>query len=173
MSKLNRQVVLKSALSGVPTDEDFRVVEAEILKPRDGEVLIRHIYLSLDPYQRSAMSGVHMSADGPLGADAMPSAETIGQVIDSRRPDFYNGDYVRHFGGWQEYSVSDGTQTYKVDPAAAPLSTYLGVLGMPGLTAYASVVKLADVQPGQSVLVSAATGPVLSLIHISEPTRLQ
>jgi NADPH-dependent curcumin reductase CurA len=164
MSKLNRRVVLNAPISGVPAASDFRVVEAAIPEPASGELLVRHIYLSLDPYQRSAMSGVHMSADGPLATDAMPSAETVGQVVDSRHPDFSAGDYVRHFGGWQEYSVSDGTQTYRIDPDAAPLSAYLGVLGMPGLTAYASVVKLADVQPGQSVLVSAATGPVGSMV---------
>jgi len=164
MSQKNRKIVLASAISGIPRAENFRVAETDIPEPGDGEILVRHIYLSLDPYQRPAIAGVHISADGALAQEEAPSAETIGQVIASRHPAFGEGDYVRHFGGWQEYSVSDGNQTFKVDPKQAPLSTYLGILGMPGLTAYASMVKLADVQAGQSVLVSAASGPVGSMI---------
>ena len=164
MSEKNKRVVLASPISGVPRAENFRVVESDIPEPGDGEMLVRHIYLSLDPYQRSAIAGVHISADGALATDQSPSAETVGQVIASRHPAFGEGDYVRHFGGWQEYSLSDGTNTFKVDPEQAPLSTYVGVLGMPGLTAYASVVKLANVQTGQSVLVSAASGPVGSMV---------
>lgn len=164
MSGTNRKVVLASSINGVPRVVNFRVIESYIPDPGDGEILIRHIYLSLDPYQRSAIAGVHLSADGALAEDEAPSAETVGQVVTSRHPEFAEGDYVRHFGGWQEYSVSDGSGTLKIDPQQAPLSTYLGILGMPGLTAYASMVKLADVQAGQSVLVSAASGPVGSMI---------
>ena len=164
MNETNRRVVLASTIRGVPRAENFRVVETDIPEPKDGEFLVRHVYLSLDPYQRSAIAGVHLSAEGALAEEEAPSAETVGQVIASRHPDFPEGTYVRHFGGWQEYSLSDGTQTFEVDPAQAPLSAYLGILGMPGLTAYASVVKLAAVQPGQSVLASAASGPVGSMI---------
>ena len=160
----NRKVVLASAVIGNPKAENFRVIDTDVPIPADGEILVRHIYLSLDPYQRSAIAGVHMSADKPLDTDEAPSAETVGQVIESKHPEFIVGDYVRHFGGWQNYSVSDGTQTYQVDGNAAPLSTYLGVLGMPGLTAYASVAKLAKLEAGQSMLVSAATGPVGSMV---------
>ena len=164
MNETNRRVVLASTIRGVPRAENFRVVETDIPEPKDGEFLVRHVYLSLDPYQRSAIAGVHLSAKGALAEEEAPSAETVGQVIASRHPEFPEGTYVRHFGGWQEYSLSDGTQTFEVDPAQAPLSAYLGILGMPGLTAYASVVKLAAVQPGQSVLASAASGPVGSMI---------
>jgi NADPH-dependent curcumin reductase CurA len=164
MSGTNRRIVLASAVSGIPRAENFRLVETDIPEPGDNEILVRHIYLSLDPYQRSAIAGIHLSADRALAKEEAPSAETVGQVIASRHPDFAEGDYVRHFGGWQEYSLSDGSRTFKVDPVQAPLSTYLGILGMPGLTAYASIVKLADVQVGQSVLVSAASGPVGSMI---------
>jgi NADPH-dependent curcumin reductase CurA len=164
MNETNRRVVLASTIRGVPRAENFRVVETDIPEPKDGEFLVRHVYLSLDPYQRSAIAGVHLSAEGALAEEEAPSAETVGQVIASRHPEFPEGTYVRHFGGWQEYSLSDGTQTFEVDPAQAPLSAYLGILGMPGLTAYASVVKLAAVQPGQSVLASAASGPVGSMI---------
>jgi len=164
MNEKNHKVVLASAISGVPRAGNFRVVETDIPAPGDGEILVRHIYLSLDPYQRLAIAGIHVTSNQALAEDEAPSAETIGQVITSRHPAFAEGDYVRHSGGWQEYSLSDGTGTFKVDPDQAPLSTYLGILGMPGLTAYASMVKLADVQAGQAVLVSAASGPVGSMI---------
>ncbi len=160
MTKVNRKVVLSSPLDGVPTPENFKLIEEPSPEPSEGTFTVRHIYLSLDPYQRIAMAGRHMSADGKLDTGATPRAETIGQVIASRHPDFTTGDYVRSFGGWQEFSVSDGAGAFKIDPTAAPLSATLGVLGMPGLTAYASVVKLANIQPGQTVLVSAASGPV-------------
>ncbi len=164
MHNKNRKVVLASAISGVPRADNFRTVLADIPQAGDGELLVRHIYLSLDPYQRSAIAGIHITSDKPLEEEQAPSAETIGQVIVSNNPDFAVGDYVRHMGGWQEYSISNGTKTFKVSPEQAPLSTYLGILGMPGLTAYASMIKLADVQSGQSVLVSSASGPVGSMV---------
>jgi NADPH-dependent curcumin reductase CurA len=128
-------------------------------EPADGEFLVRHLYLSLDPYQRPAIAGRH-GGDRPLGPGDMPRAETIGEVIRSRHRGFREGDHVRHPGGWQAYSVSDGTRAERVDPGRGPLSAYLGVLGMPGLTAWASAVRLAAVRAGQTVLVSAAAGPV-------------
>jgi NADPH-dependent curcumin reductase CurA len=164
MTGNNKKIVLASTISGVPRADNFRMVESLIPEPADGEILVRHIYLSLDPYQRSAIAGIHVTSKRVLEEEETPAAETIGQVIASRHPDFAEGDYVRHFGGWQEYSLSDGAQTFKVDPQQAPLSTYLGILGMPGLTAYASMIRLADVQAGQSVLVSAASGPVGSMV---------
>lgn len=160
MNAVNRRVVLTAPLAGVPEPGNFRVVQAEVPEPGPDQFVVRHVYLSLDPYQRPAMAGRHGGGHGPLQAGDMPSAETVGQVVRSRHPSFREGEYVRHFGGWQEYSVSDGAQAFRVDPARAPLSTYLGVLGMPGLTAWASAVKLANVQAGQTVLVSAAAGPV-------------
>jgi NADPH-dependent curcumin reductase CurA len=123
-------------------------------------LLVRHIYLSLDPYQRPAIAGRHGGSGQPLVAGDMPPAETIGQVIRSRHEAFREGDYVRHRGGWQTHSLADGSQAARVDPGRAPLSSYLGVLGMPGLTAWASAVKLAEVRTGQTALVSAAAGPV-------------
>jgi len=160
----NHKVVLTRSLVGIPDPADFQVVDEPVAEPRDGELLVRHIYLSLDPYQRSAIAGRHMLGRQPLGPGDMPAAETVGQVIRSRHPGYADGDYVRHFGGWQEYSLSTGERTVRVDPGQAPLSAWLGVLGMPGLTAWASVVELADVHAGQTVLVSAALGPVGSLV---------
>lgn len=160
MSEKNLRVVLARPLSGVPSAADFTLTETPVPEPADGEFLVRHVYLSLDPYQRPAMAGRHGGGQGPLGAGDMPSAETVGRVLRSRHPGFREGEYVRHFGGWQAWSVSDGTRAHVVDPRRAPLSTCLGVLGMPGLTAWASAVRLAAVAAGQSVLVSAAAGPV-------------
>jgi NADPH-dependent curcumin reductase CurA len=164
MQQKNHQVVLARPLSGVPRADDFRVQAVPVPEPGPGELLVRHVWLSLDPYQRSAMAGRHMASRQPLGAGDMPMAETVGRVLRSRHPAFREGDYVRHFGGWQEYALSSGEQTEVLDRSRAPLSAWLGVLGMPGLTAWASVVELADVQPGQVVLVSAALGPVGSMV---------
>lgn len=160
----NHKVVLSRSLAGVPEPADFRVVDEALPEPGDGEMLVRHIYLSLDPYQRSAIAGRHMLGRQPLGPGDMPAAETVGQVVASRHPEYAAGDYVRHFGGWQEYGLSTGERTSRVDPAAAPLSAWLGVLGMPGLTAWGSIIELARVEAGQTVLVSAALGPVGSLV---------
>lgn len=164
MEQQYHRVVLSSPVEGLPRADNFQLVSAPLPKPRAGQCLVRHIYLSLDPYQRPAMAGRHLTADKPLGIGDMPPGETVGQVVESRHPEFKEGDYVRHLGGWQEYSLSDGSDTYRVDPAQAPLSTYLGILGMPGLTAYASMVQLADVRRNHDVLVSAASGPVGSMV---------
>ncbi len=133
-------------------------------QPGRGEVLLRHIYLSLDPYQRPAMAGRHATGDGPLGAGDMPPAETISQVLASDSPAFAVGDQVRHFGGWQTHSVAPASALQALPSRELPRSYYLGVLGMPGLTAWASIIRLADVQAGQTVLVSAAAGPVGSTL---------
>jgi NADPH-dependent curcumin reductase CurA len=155
----NQRVVLTRPMEGAPSLDDFRMEPAPLPEPAAGQVLLRHVYLSLDPYQRGAIAGRH-GPGGPLGAGDMPPGETVGEVVASRHPDFSPGAYVRSFGGWQTFSVADGDEALPVEPGRAPLSTWLGVLGMPGLTAYASIVELAGVRPGDSVLVSAASGPV-------------
>jgi NADPH-dependent curcumin reductase CurA len=159
MTASNQRVVLARPIVRVPEEADFTLVETPLPEPADGEFLVRHIYISLDPYQRPAIAGRH-GGPGPLGPGDMPPAETVGQVVRSRHAEFREGDYVRHIGGWQAYSISDGARAFRVDPGRAPLSTWVGVLGMPGLTAWASAVRLAQVAAGQTVLVSAAAGPV-------------
>lgn len=156
----NCQVVLARPLHGTPRAGDFRLQYTALPEPQSGQLLVRHIYLSLDPYQRPAMAGRHMDEADASKAGAVPPGETIGQVLVSRDPSFAPGDYVRHHGGWQSFSVVDGANACRVDPLPAPLSTHLGVLGMPGLTAWASVVHVAGISAGQTLLVSAATGPV-------------
>lgn len=164
MPELNERVVLTRPLQGVPTPADFRLERRPVPEPGPGQCLVRHRFIALDPWQRSAIAGRHLAGSTPLGAGDLPPAEALGQVVRSRHPDFPEGAWVRHVGGWQAYALSAGERTQVVDPDAAPLSTYLGILGMPGLTAWGSVVGLADVQPGQVVLVSAALGPVGSMV---------
>lgn len=159
----NCQVVLARPLHGTPRAGDFRLQYTALPEPQAGQLLVRHIYLSLDPYQRPAMAGRHLGETDASKAGEVPPGETIGQVLISRHAGFAPGDYVRHNGGWQSYSLADGDTACRVDPARAPLAAYLGVLGMPGLTAWASVVRLARISAGQTLLVSAATGPVGSL----------
>jgi NADPH-dependent curcumin reductase CurA len=161
---INNRVVLRGPLEGVPDAGDFELVEMPLPEPGPGEVLVHHEYLSLDPYQRPAMAGRHVSASGPMGAGDMPPGETAGVVLESRDPAFSPGDCVRHFGGWQSHSVAPASELHRIDAERAPMSAWLGVLGMPGLTAWASIVQLADVQAGQVVLVSAAAGPVGSTL---------
>jgi len=160
----NKRVVLRGPLDGLPDAADFELVETPLPEPRPGEVLVQHEFLSLDPYQRPAMAGRHVSASGPMGAGDMPPGETVGVVLESRDPGFTPGDCVRHFGGWQSHSVAPASELHRIDIDRAPMSAWLGVLGMPGLTAWASIVQLAGVQPGQVVLVSAAAGPVGSTL---------
>jgi len=161
---VNRRTVLAHPIKGIPQESAFKVVEISLPEPADGELQLRHIYLSLDPWQRSAIAGRHSPDGTPMGPGDMPPGEVVAQVIQSRHPDFSAGDYVRHMGGWQEYSITTADQATKVSPGSAPLSAYLGVLGMPGLTAWASIVKLANIRRGQTVLVSAALGPVGSTL---------
>ncbi|GMW07787.1 MAG: NADP-dependent oxidoreductase [Gammaproteobacteria bacterium] len=153
----NHRVVLRHRIEGVPRAADFEVVAAPVPELRPGQFLLRHRYISLDPYQRTIIAGRYRET--PLGTGDMPPAETVGEVIRSRHERFRVGDRVRHIGGWQEYSIGDGERAFVVDERA-PLSTSLGVLGMPGLTAWASAVQLAAVCAGQTALVSAAAGPV-------------
>jgi len=164
VQEINRRVVLSRPVQGVPVASDFEIAETPIAKPFQGEMLLRHIYLSLDPWQRSAIAGRHSADGAPLRSGDMPPGEVIGEVVESHHPKAQPGDYVRFMGGWQEYSVALGEDVIKLDPEQAPLSTYLGVLGMPGLTAWASVTQLAKVQSGQTLLVSAALGPVGSTV---------
>ena len=160
MSIQREKVILATPLDGAPKTGNFKVVSETLPEPADGEFLVEHKYIALDPYHRLAIGGRHQSVDGPLAKDAAPESGTIGQVIASRNASFSEGDLIFHQGGWQSHSISDGKEARILKTKNLPLTAYLGCLGMPGLTAYASVVKLANVQPGQTVLVSAASGPV-------------
>jgi NADPH-dependent curcumin reductase CurA len=163
VSKTNQRITFHRSPQGLPVPEDFGRDEVPVPAPADGQFLSRTIWLSLDPYYRNVMKNSQIYADRLNPGDPM-IGETVAQVVESRHPQYAVGDYVAVRNGWQQYAVSNGQGARKLDPAAAPLSTAIGVLGMPGLTGYAGLVYLGEPKPGQTVVVSAATGPVGSTV---------
>ena len=158
----NRQIVLDNRPDGEATMSNFKLVTSETPALADGQVLVRHHYLSLDPYMRGRMN------DGKSYAQPQPLGEvmiggTVGEVLQSRHPRFQPGDAVVGMGGWQEYSVVDADQPgllRKVDTTHVPLSYYLGAVGMPGVTAWYGLTQIIAPQAGETVVVSAASGAV-------------
>jgi NADPH-dependent curcumin reductase len=159
MENQNRQVLLRRRPTGAPTTADFEIVDAPLPDPAEGEVLVRGIYLSLDPYMRGRISAARSYAK-PVEIGAVMEGRVVGEVVRSRDPAFREGDHVFGGFGWQLYSTVPGTGLVKLDPAEAPLSTALGVLGMPGLTAYVGLSEIGRPQRGEIVVVSAASGAV-------------
>ena len=159
MENRNRQVLLKRRPTGAPTTADFDIADGPIPDPGDEEVLVRGIYLSLDPYMRGRISGARSYAK-PVDIGAVMEGRVVGQVVRSRDPGFREGDYVYGGYGWQLYSAASAKDLIKLDPKEAPLSTALGVLGMPGLTAYVGLSEIGRPQRGETVVVSAASGAV-------------
>ncbi|MCW5748049.1 MAG: NADP-dependent oxidoreductase, partial [Alphaproteobacteria bacterium] len=160
---MNRRVLLKSRPQGEPTVANFDLVDAALPEPKDGEYLSRTIWLSLDPYMRGRMSEAKGYAANVNLGDVMVGG-TVGQVVKSRHPRFKEGDFVVDYAGWQSHSVSDGAMSMKLDPAAAPISTALSVLGMPGMTAWWGLMQIGQPKAGETVVVSAASGAVGSVV---------
>ena len=160
---VNRQIRLAARPVGMPKESDFQFVEVPVPPPTDGQVLARTTYLSVDPYMRSRITGIKTYAD-PVNVGDMMVASTVGQVIESRDPSFAPGDFVAGYWGWQEYAVADGKWLRKLDPHLLPVSTALGVLGGPGVTAYFGFLDLCRPKPGETVVVSGAAGAVGSLV---------
>ncbi|WP_295849480.1 NADP-dependent oxidoreductase [uncultured Xylophilus sp.] len=158
----NQQIVLDNRPDGEATTGNFRLVTSDTPALQDGQVLVRHHYLSLDPYMRGRMNdSKSYAASQPLGEVMIGG--TVGEVVESRNPRFAVGDPVVGMGGWQEYSVVDAGQPgalRKVDTTHVPLSYYLGAVGMPGVTAWYGLVKIIAPKAGETVVVSAATGAV-------------
>ena len=159
----NRQILLKSRPEGAPGLDNFELVQRPIPEPREGEVLMRTRYLSLDPYMRGRMSAAKSYAK-PAAVGELMVGGTVGEIVTSRHPGYAAGDLVLGYGGWQEYALSNGTGLRKLDPAAAPVSTALGVLGMPGMTAYVGLLEIGQPKPGETVVVAAASGAVGSVV---------
>ncbi|WP_337175687.1 NADP-dependent oxidoreductase [Paludisphaera sp.] len=160
----NRQVLLKSRPDGEPTEGNFEIVEGTIPEPAAGQFVARTIYLSLDPYMRGLMNDRESYVEPAKLGEPMPGG-AVGQVTRSNHPDYEEGDFVLGDWGWREYGVSDGSgATRKVDPADGPLSYALGVLGMPGMTAYTGLLNLGRPEPGETVVVAAASGAVGSVV---------
>jgi NADPH-dependent curcumin reductase CurA len=159
----NRQILLKSRPHGRPSAENFELVPREVSPVPEGGVLRRTIYLSLDPYMRGRMSDApSYAASVELGHRMV--GHTVSQVVESKNAAFAAGDFVAGYDGWQDYGVSDGRELRKLDPAAAPLTTALSVLGMPGMTAYVGLLDIGQPKPGETVVVSAASGAVGSMV---------
>ena len=158
----NRQILLDNRPEGEATTGNFKLVTTDTPALKDGEVLVRNHYLSLDPYMRGRMNdSKSYAASQPLGEVMIGG--TVGEVAESQNPKFAVGDKVVGMGGWQEYSVVDGNapgMLRKVDTTHVPLSFYLGAVGMPGVTAWYGLVKIIAPKPGATVVVSAATGAV-------------
>jgi NADPH-dependent curcumin reductase len=159
MENRNRKVLLKRRPIGAPTTADFEIADGPMPDPGDDEALVRGIYLSLDPYMRGRISGARSYAK-PVDIGAVIEGRVVGQVVRSRDPGFRAGDYVYGGYGWQLYSAVAVKDLLKLDPNEAPLSTALGVLGMPGLTAYVGLSEIGRPQRGETVVVSAASGAV-------------
>ncbi|MGW7662405.1 NADP-dependent oxidoreductase [Streptomyces sp. NPDC054756] len=160
---INREWHLVSRPVGWPKAEDFALVETEVPTPRDGQVLVRNTYVSVDPYMRGRMSAAKSYAD-PYELGKVMQGGAVGEVVASKAEGIAVGDHVLHFFGWREYAALDARHAVKVDPEAAPLSTYLGVLGMTGLTAYAGLLRTAAFKEGDTVFVSGAAGAVGSQV---------
>ena len=159
MTAKNMQVLLNSRPSGWVQEGDFRIVETEIPAPGDGQVLVRSLFLSLDPYMRGRMNDAKSYAT-PVPIGGVMEGETVSEVVQSNNARFKAGDIVVCRTGWQQYAVSDGTGMRKVDPKAVPLTTYLGVVGMPGVTAWIDLLDIGQPKEGETVVVAAATGAV-------------
>ncbi|HIG66275.1 MAG TPA: NADP-dependent oxidoreductase [Porticoccaceae bacterium] len=161
----NTSIVLASRPIGEPAADNFRVETAVIPEVKDGQVLIKVLYLSLDPYMRGRMSAAKSYAE-PVPISGVMPAETAGVVVESKSSQYAIGDYVCCRSGWQEYFVSNqkDPMTYKVDPDIVPLSTYLGVCGMPGRTAYFGLKHEGKPIAGETLVVSAASGAVGSVV---------
>ncbi|MER5882394.1 NADP-dependent oxidoreductase [Streptomyces sp. NPDC001941] len=155
----NREWHLRERPVGWPKPEDFALVETEIGQPGPGQVLVRNVHLSVDPYMRGRMSAAK-SYVAPFELGKVMQGGAVGEVVASEAEGIAVGDHVLHFFGWREFAVVDAEHAVKVDAQAAPLSTYLGVLGMPGLTAYAGLLRTGDFKEGDTVFVSGAAGAV-------------
>ena len=166
MATINKRLVLASRPSGEPTAQNFRLEEAPLPALDDGQVLVRHHYLSLDPYMRGRMNeGKSYAQPQPL--NAVMIGGTVGEVVESRHAGFKAGDKVVGMGGWQQYSVVNASQPgmlRKVDTARVPISAYLGAVGMPGVTAWVGLNKIIEAKQGETIVVSAASGAVGSVV---------
>ena len=159
MTERYRRVVLARRPRGLPVADDFDLLESDVPEPAEGEVLTRTIYLTLDPYMRGMMDDAE-SYDDPIPLGGVIVGATVGEVVASRHGGLSEGDIVEVHGGWRSHAVAPGGAVRAIDPSLAPVSTALGVLGMPGLTAHHGLLDVGRPRPGETVFVSAASGAV-------------
>ncbi len=163
MSTVNRQFHLAAVPVGMPKESDFKIVEAPLPSVAEGQILIKTAYWSVDPYMRGRITGVKSYAD-PIRVGDLMLGGSVGEVVESKNPSYQKGDFVMGMWGWQEYEVSTGKGMQKLNPQLAPVSTALGILGMPGLTAYFGFLDICQPKPGETVVISGAAGAVGSLV---------
>lgn len=155
----NRRWVLASRPHGAPVADNFRLEESDIAEPGTGQVLLRTVFLSLDPYMRGRMSD-EPSYSPPVDIGGVMVGGTVSRVVTSRHPDYQPGEWVLSYSGWQDYAISDGTELVKLGDNPEHPSWSLGVLGMPGFTAYMGLLDIGQPKAGETLVVAAATGPV-------------
>jgi NADPH-dependent curcumin reductase len=160
---MNRRLVLAARPDGEPKPSDFRLETVPVPQPQAGQVLLKTLWLSLDPYMRGRMSTAKSYAN-PVEIGQVMVGGTVSEVTASEHDGFAVGDVVLSFSGWQTYALSDGTGLRKLDPSIAPVQTALGVLGMPGMTAYTGLLTIGQPKPDETLVVAAASGPVGSAV---------
>ena len=156
----SKTIILKSRPKGLPQLSDFALEEIDVPMPADGQILLKSLYISVDPYLRGRMSGTK-SPRFELGQPV--ASRIVAEVIASKHPDFREGEFVNHYLDWKEYQVSDGAGLVKVDPAAAPLTAHLGILGTTGLSGYFPLLDFGQPKAGETLVVSGAAGAVGSI----------
>ena len=156
---INRSVVLAERPQGLPDDNTLRLEENKVPVAGTGEMLLRTAYLSLDPYMRGRMNDAKSYAE-PVKIGEVMTGQVVAEVVSSSVDGYQAGDYVLSGSGWQDYAISDGTDTMNLGKAPANPTWALGILGMPGYTAYAGLLKIGEPKPGETVVVAAASGPV-------------
>jgi len=160
---ISREIQLAARPVGAPTASTFQLASTEVPEPADGEVLVRNLWMSVDPYMRGRMNDTK-SYVPPFQVGAALEGGAVGEVVASRADTHQVGDHVLHMQGFRDFAVGSAKGFRRVDVSAVPASSYLGVLGMPGLTAWAGLFKVAAMQPGETVFVSGAAGAVGSLV---------
>ncbi|WP_377193934.1 NADP-dependent oxidoreductase [Ruegeria meonggei] len=158
-SEINRQIVLNERPKGEPDANTLRIATTEVPVPGANEMLVRTVYLSLDPYMRGRMNDAKSYAE-PVSIGGVMTAQVVAQVVSSNLDGFEAGDYILSGSGWQDYAISDGTEVMNLGKSPENPSWALGILGMPGYTAYAGLLKIGEPKPGETVVVAAAAGPV-------------
>lgn len=160
---ISKEVQLAARPDGEPKDSDFQIAEVAVAAPGAGEFLVQNLWMSVDPYMRGRMMD-RESYVPPFQIGETMDGGCIGKVIESNNENFAVGDYVNSMNGWRELYVTDGTMVNKIDPAMGPIEANLGTLGMPGMTAYAGLFKVAGLKDGENVFVSAASGAVGAVV---------
>ena len=160
---ISKEVQLAARPDGEPKESDFQTVEVSVGSPGAGEFLVQNLWMSVDPYMRGRMMD-RESYVPPFQIGETMDGGCIGKVIESNNENFAVGDYVNSMNGWREFYVTDGLMVNKIDPAMGPIEANLGTLGMPGMTAYAGLFKVAGLKDGENVFVSAASGAVGAVV---------